>query len=113
MRLALIYALLERSEVIQEPHLRAALALWEYAEASARYIFGDRLGDPTADDILEALRREPDGLTRTNIRDLFKRNRSADRISGALALLLRSGLARFETEKTEGRPEERWFVVIP
>src|SRR5437773_2051459 len=46
MRLALIYALLDCSRAICQEHLRAALALWQYAEASARFIFGDALGDP-------------------------------------------------------------------
>ena len=56
LRLALVYALLDRSAFIDAPHLLAALACWDYAEASARYIFGDTLGDPVADEILRALR---------------------------------------------------------
>jgi hypothetical protein len=39
IRLALIYAMLDQSDRIQTEHLQAALALWEYADASARYIF--------------------------------------------------------------------------
>ena len=55
VRLALIYALLDGSAEIQKPHLEGALAVWEYAEHSARYIFGDALGDPLADEILAAI----------------------------------------------------------
>ena len=55
MRLACIYALLDQSPVIGKEHLLAALALWEYAEASAEYIFGARMGDPVADKIADAL----------------------------------------------------------
>jgi hypothetical protein len=51
-RLACLFALLDCSVVVGAPHLRAALAVWEYAEASARFIFGEALGDPVADDIL-------------------------------------------------------------
>ena len=54
-------------------HLRAALACWAYAERSARFIFGDTLGDPVADEILRALRQQPAGMTRNEIRDLFDR----------------------------------------
>lgn len=50
-RLALIYALLDASDHIAEQHLAAALAVWTYAQASSAWIFGDSLGDPTADDI--------------------------------------------------------------
>jgi hypothetical protein len=48
--------LLDHSSVIQPTHLKAGLAVWEYVEASARYIFGSALGDRDADDILRALR---------------------------------------------------------
>jgi hypothetical protein len=57
-----------------EPHLRAALAAWEYCEASAAHIFGNSLGDPIADEIERALKQQfSEGMTRTAIRDLFKR----------------------------------------
>jgi Protein of unknown function (DUF3987) len=61
LRLALIYALLDGSETIKVPHLQAAVALWEYCEASATYIFGTVLGDPVADEILRALQARPGG----------------------------------------------------
>jgi hypothetical protein len=67
LRLSVIYALLDCSRVIQLPHLMAALAVWEYCESSARYIFGDSTGDPIADRILEALRNSNSGLNRTQI----------------------------------------------
>ncbi len=111
MRVALIYALLDRSQCVCRKHLEAALAVWEYAEASARYIFGDALGDPVADEILAALRAHLEGLTRTDIRELFKRNRRAERIDTALRLLLEHGLARPQREETGGRPAERWYAV--
>jgi hypothetical protein len=40
IRLALLYAMLDRSDHIRAEHLKAALSLWSYAEDSARYIFG-------------------------------------------------------------------------
>src|SRR5262249_36013415 len=39
MRLALLYALLDGSDIIRREHMLAALAVWEYYEASARFIF--------------------------------------------------------------------------
>jgi hypothetical protein len=112
MRLACIYALLDRSSFIRVQHLRAALAVWKYCEASARYIFGDSLGDPVADELQEALRNSPKGLTRTDIRDLFGRNRAAHDIDRALSILLECGLVRQERDAPEkGRPSERWFAL--
>ena len=112
VRLALIYALLDRSAHIEVPHLRAALACWEYCESSAAYIFGDMLGDPVADEILLALRQAGSaGITRTAIRDLFGRHQSGDRIGAALALLTARGWARRTMQATAGRPSETWFAT--
>jgi hypothetical protein len=111
IRLALVYALLDGSDKIHLPHLEAGLALWEYCEASAAHIFGDAIGDPIADDILRALLSALEGMSRTDISNLFGRHKSGNRIGAALQLLATKGLARFETTKTTGRPEERWFAV--
>ncbi len=108
-RVALVYALLDGTDQINEKHLLAALAIWAYADATARFIFGASLGDRVADEIMRRLRQAADvGLTRTDIRDLFGRNLSADRIGAALELLQRKGRAMCETVKTEGRPTEVW-----
>lgn len=118
LRLALVYALMDEvtpDEVTQidRPHLLAALALWERAEASARHIFGDALGDPVADEILRALRGAGSaGLTRTAIRDLFRRHQSTERIGAALELLARRSLAECETRPSDGgRPAEVWLCM--
>ena len=109
IRLALTYALADCSAVIDVPHLLAGLAVIEYAQASAEYIFGDSLGDPVADELLVALRRAGDaGLTRTDVRDLFKRHQRAERVTAALDLLASRGLARMTEEQTGGRPTEVW-----
>jgi hypothetical protein len=111
LRLATLYAAMDKSVSIEREHLEAALALWDHAEESARYIFGDATGDPVADAILQALRNAGDsGLTRTEIRDLFKRHQGADGINAALGELLRLGRVRRETEQTGGRPTERWVA---
>jgi hypothetical protein len=111
MRVACLYALLDGCSVIKAIHLTASLAVWEYCEASARYIFGDALGDPVADDILRALRESPTGLTRTQISDLFGRNRTKNQIGPALATLLEHGRVRVEREPTPGRDAERWIAI--
>ena len=56
-----------RETHIELTHLKAALAVWAYCEASAKYIFGSTLGDPMADDILRALKRAgADGMSRND-----------------------------------------------
>lgn len=113
MRLALLYALLDESATIRAEHLAAGLAVWQYAEQSAKYIFGSALGDPVADDILRALRlRHPDGMTRTEIRDLFNKHQKTERLGDALELLAECGLARHEKTETGGRRAEVWFANV-
>ena len=109
IRLALVFALLDESILIQALHLRAALALWHYSEASARYIFGDSAGDPVADTILKALKIADDnGLTRTEISRLLGRHTSSERITNVLQLLKAKGKAACSPIETQGRPVEVW-----
>lgn len=110
IRLAALYATLDRRSEIERTHLEAALALWRYAEASAGYIFGDASGDAVADKIIAALEEEPSGLTRTDLFHLFGRHKNRDRIDQALTLLERLGRVRCEKVETGGRPAEKWFL---
>jgi hypothetical protein len=113
LRMALLYALMDESSVVDRTHLLAAIAIWERAEASARHIFGSALGDPLADEILRALRVAGEAsMTRTAIRDLLRRHGRAERIDAALELLARRGLARrCERDATGGRPAEVWKAI--
>ena len=114
MRLACLYTLSDCSLIVGLPHLSAAFEVWRYCFQSAGYLFGSRLGDATADDILRALLAVwPESLSRREIQhDVFQRNRSAAEISRGLTLLRESRLAHHEQDRSsEGRPAERWFAV--
>ena len=100
---------MDLSSVIRTEHLKAALALWDYAEKSARLIFGEKMGDPIADRIMFELRAR-EGMTETEIRDLFGRHQSAG-IDRALDLLVRLGIAVAETFQTKGRPRTVWRMA--
>ncbi len=107
LRLSVTYAVLDRSRVVRRPHLEAALGLWDYAEASARIIFGGLLGLPLADQILQALRaRGP--MTRSEIGDLFGRNLPSAKLDTALVELQGKGLVRSRIEPTAGRSRTVW-----
>jgi hypothetical protein len=109
LRLSVLYAVLDQSTTIKAAHLKAALAVWEYCEQSARMIFGERLGDPTADRILDALRTAgPTGMTENDIYELFGRNKSANDRARALTMLAALGRARADKEDTGGRPRTIW-----
>jgi hypothetical protein len=112
LRLALLYAALDLSAEIADTHLHAALALWRYCDQSAALLFGAAVGDRAADAILEALRQNPQGMTRTEIRrGVTPHNISASSLARALGLLLRFQLVRQEMSTTAGRPAERWFAA--
>jgi hypothetical protein len=113
LRLSLIYALLDCSPVIRTEHLSAALAVWQYCENSARFVFGGIVGDPLADTILAELRTCPEGLDRTQIAALFSRNQAAVAVNQALGSLKRQGLASEVQQETGGRPREVWSLTGP
>ena len=112
MRLAAIYAVLDGSPWIGAPHLEAAVAWWDFLDASARYIFGDALGDPIADAILRALRAGGE-MTQTDISSLFGRNVPAGRLDRALVALLTANKVARDARKPEGagRPAIVWRAV--
>jgi hypothetical protein len=110
MRLAMIYALMDLKAVIGADHLLAALALWDYAERSVLYVFGDNLGDPLADDLLKLIRASGGrGITKNDIVNYLGRHTPAGKLNPALMLLRQHRLAHPKTEQTGGRPAERWF----
>jgi hypothetical protein len=114
-RLSCIYALLDCSTRIDVEHHRAALALWNYCETSARWIFGMVTGDPRADRILTALRAtDRNGMTQTQIScDVFKRNITSAELNDALRILDESGLAKSVVKRSGGRgaPLTKWIVT--
>ena len=108
VRMALIYALMDMKNKIGVAHLEAALAAWDYADESARYVFGDASGDPTRDIIVKALKASDFGLTRTEISRLFGGHTKATHIDKALVDLFSSGMVEEKNIKTDGRPKEVW-----
>ncbi len=111
-RLSCVFALLDGKDEIEREHLEAGLAVWQYAEDSARYIFGGRIGDKTAETILNALRESENGMTKTEIRNLFDRHITKEKLDAALQFLLENNLAKFEKTETAGRTKEIWFACV-
>lgn len=111
LRFALLYALMDEVPSIECRHLEAALALWEYCEDSAKYLFGEATGNPIADRVLGALRTAQSGLSQNALLDLFGRNVSAVKITAALETLAGLGRITSKEEQTGGRPRTVWELV--
>jgi hypothetical protein len=112
LRLSAIYAALDCSSIIRLSHLQAALTLWDYCSYSATSLFGNCVGDSTANRILEALQSSPDGLTRDQIRKLFHCRVGSGSIDEALEKLSSLGAAtcRF-TGAGRGSPATLWSAI--
>jgi hypothetical protein len=76
-------------------------ALWRSGADTARWIFGESLGDATADEIWTLAKNRPDRVTRTEVRDLFSRNKKAREIDSALTV---PGEAPTRTPADQRRP---------
>jgi hypothetical protein len=113
MRIACLYALLDRTKYILKQHLEAGLAFWRYSEQSAAYIFGDALGDPNAEKLLKALVASGEaGLSMTEIRrKVFMGHRTLVQLNSTLGILARGGMVAMETDTSTRKPTTRWKAV--
>jgi hypothetical protein len=80
-----------------------------YCSASARLLFDTAPIDPTARRIIQALEVTPGGLCRAQLRALFNRHVSKERIDLALEQLMTLGLiCRATAAGQRGRPATLW-----
>lgn len=112
LRMALIYALVDdpKAREVKAVHLRAALAVQDYCEASAAMLFASGSGDPLGDKILALLATGP--MTRSE----FNRHlspRQKDEVDGVLERLEAASRIRQARvpHQGAGRPATRWELV--
>lgn len=113
LRLSLIYALFDDADEITDGHLDAALAMWDYAEHSARWLFSTHEQEITRQTTggLAAFICDggPAGRTRSEIyRDHFKNNVKATEINEQLTPLVHDGVIVEVRDETDGRPITRY-----
>lgn len=85
-RLSMIYALLDGSDIINQEHLNAALALWDYCEKSARFIFSNREINSWANKILKAL--ESGSKSTTDLHKVFNGKLAGETLDKVLSELI-------------------------
>jgi hypothetical protein len=105
----MIFALLDKSAIIRPEHLKAARALWRYAENSARWIFRNFTGDPLSEKILGIVLEKP-GITTTEIHAKTSRHVKADELKSVLGTLQVQRRIRCQPGvSTGGRRPQLWF----
>ena len=112
-RLALTYALADHSDVVDDQHMAAALAVWRYVEDTAEWMFGVEVDSGQVDALVAFIAAGgATGRTRTQISvEHYQRNKPAAEITAALGELLRDGRIRQETDSSgRGRPAVRYFT---
>ncbi len=111
-RMALLKAVLDRSMRITPTHLGAALNLWRYAEASARYLFSPARGADSRQSsaLLEKITAAgARGLTRRDIsRVVFRSHKPVEEVQTILDSYTASGLLKRLAEQVQGRTVIRW-----
>jgi hypothetical protein len=115
IRLALIYALLDGASSIKVEHLKAGLALWEYAARSAEWALGEATGVPFAEQIHGHMVDNPGGVPLTQLHELLNNNHTSAELREALRALEHAGRAECRKKKNPkgGRPAEIWTAITP
>ena len=87
--------------------------MWTFCEDSARYVFGDLVGEAFTDEVLRVLRSAgSSGMSRIDLYQIFIGHRSKDKIRTALIRLLAAGKVRREQRPgSRGLAGEMWFAV--
>ena len=107
VRLSLLYALLDGSRAIRVQHLRAAIAFWDYCEASVRFVFD--VPDAIDEKILRKLEDGP--LTTEEIRrQVFSGNKLTEWVVERLTALEEKGKVRRDIKEFKTKKHEAWFL---
>jgi hypothetical protein len=110
-RLSMLFAIADRSRVINLNHLRSALAVWDYCRCSAQLLFANQqLHDPLWLQVRNLI-TQSSGISRKQIHEAFNNKLKAEELDKALSYLVRNQLAYCEEVKPigGGRPAECWY----
>lgn len=110
VRLAMIYALLDQSGVIEPPHLQSALSVWSYCRESAEFIFSGREINQSSGKILNLL-HEKGSMTTTAIYEAFCGHITKKQLEAALMELIAQKKVTLDNDdQTGGRPRSVFSV---
>jgi hypothetical protein len=89
IRIALTCALIDAQKMIDVHHLEASIAIWQYCNDSAKFLFGHANADPDLEKILQSLSTHP--MTTSELHELFNGHKKAADLNKLLMQLQMSG----------------------
>jgi hypothetical protein len=115
IRVAVIFAVLDRQMTISRTHLDAASMVWRYCEDSLMYLFAGLSGNPIRDAVMAALDcQRPNGMTtREILREVFFTRVSIDKVLPVLRELMAMKRVRHEQRRVlkGGTLSDVWFAM--
>jgi hypothetical protein len=111
LRLAMIYALLDRQHTIELDHVYAALAVWDYCRKSAIRIFNGRERNNVSQRVIDAL--EGGSKTGTELYAMFHNHVTKNNLMTALSDLEAADKIRVKVTPTNGRPKTTYLLKDP
>jgi len=114
-RMAMVFAVLDCSFAIRIEHLRAALAVWQFAEESASYLFGSSIRDEDSA-LLGFIHDKGGKVTRTEVYvEHFQKNKASRYLDEARDRLKKTGSIDVSDERPgdgkSGRATEVWVAT--
>jgi len=110
LRLIILFAIMDKNNIMSKKHLESALILWRYSLQSADYIFGNNMNGKIQNRILVELENEKVSLTKTEIHKLFNNHIPKGDIDTSLSYLLQIGKISKRKEQTNGKPKTIYYL---
>jgi hypothetical protein len=106
VRLSMIYALADLSRVVEVRHLQSAKVVWDFAERTAKFVFGNSVGDKNAERVLALLRdAKSKGMT---TKEVNYKIGGQYKPTESLKLLLQGGLVSMTPEQRGNTKAQVW-----
>jgi len=119
-RLANIYALMDMQDAVDVPHLRAAMALWSYCDATAEYLFPERDEEgkiqnrpPEQNSLVSIIQRFGGRITPRELCRASRKHQPNQKAEAELELLVSQGLAtvQFSAPGVTGGKPAKFYVL--
>lgn len=113
LRMALIFAILDDEDCIEPRHLASAVAVWQYAQDSAAYIFGSESNglSPYAEKVYDFISKSRGEVLKKDVWEAIGKHWNKRRMDNAIDDLCAMGIVEAESQPTGGRPGQVLRIV--